>query len=63
MYYRIDIENTREYIPGALDWVFRSLAGSEQYAEDCKRMEEILKIDPEILCSRQSRSSGCDTDT
>ncbi len=40
----------------AIGWVNASFAESSQSAPDRERLEEILKIDPEILCSRHPRS-------
>jgi hypothetical protein len=46
----------------ALAWVKKSLSRNERIGEDVKRMKEILKIDREVLCGRQSRSEDCGTD-
>ena len=59
MYYRLADKDSPEQITDALEWVFRSLVESSQINQDNKRLKEILKIDPEVLCSRQSRSGAC----
>ena len=58
MYYRLSGEDAPGQITAALEWVFSSLVDSPQYTQDNLRLEEILKIDPEILCSRQPRSAA-----
>jgi ArsR family transcriptional regulator len=58
MYYRLSGEDAPGQITAALEWVFRSLVDSPQYMQDNLRLEEILKIDPEILCSRQPRPAA-----
>lgn len=56
MYYRLAGDDAPQLVPDALAWVLSALAESPKTLADEKRMEEILKIDPEILCSRQARS-------
>jgi DNA-binding transcriptional ArsR family regulator len=58
MYYRLSGEDAPGQITAALEWVFRSLVDSPQYTQDNLRLKEILKIDPEILCSRQPRPAA-----
>ena len=61
MYYRLaDEEGAPHHVIEALDWMVRSIAETDQFILDDERMEEILRIDPEILCSQQNRSSSCD---
>jgi len=63
MYYRLaDPAGASRHIIGALDWTVRSVAATDQFVWDNERMEAILEIDPEILCSRQHRSGACETD-
>ena len=45
----------------AIAWVKKSLSQNERIQQDRKCLKEILKIDREVLCSRQSRSSECET--
>lgn len=61
MYYRLADKDAPEQVTGVLEWVFRSLVEISQISQDNKRLKEILKIDPEVLCSRQSRSGSCGT--
>lgn len=61
MYYRLADKDAPEQITGALEWVFRSLVESSQINQDNKCLKEILKIDPEVLCSRQSSTVTCGT--
>ncbi len=56
MYYRLSGQDAPAQVTEALGWVFGSIAESSRIAQDDLRLEEILKIDPEILCSRQSRA-------
>ena len=61
MYYRLADESAPVVVPKALSWVKTSLAGNRRILEDAKRLKEILKIDREVLCSRQTRSSVYET--
>jgi ArsR family transcriptional regulator len=64
MHYRLaDDERTPDQIIEALDWAVRSIAQTDQFGSDNKRIEEILLIDPEILCSQQNRPGACGTDS
>jgi DNA-binding transcriptional ArsR family regulator len=58
MYYRLADENASTQVKEAIDWVKKSLARNERIREDAKRLREILKIDREVLCSRQTRSDA-----
>ncbi len=60
MYYRLAGADAHEQITAALNWIFRSFDGTDRQMEDALRLEEILKIDPEVLCSRQPASDGGD---
>lgn len=59
MYYRIAEKDVPAAVIAALEWVFRALDGTRQFAADRQRLAEILKIDPEILCGSQPRSDAC----
>ncbi len=61
MYYRLADESAPVVVTKALSWVKTSLAGNRRILEDAKRLKEILKIDREVLCSRQTRSSVYET--
>lgn len=63
MYYRLADRGTRQAIVGALEWTCRSIAETDRFIQDSQRIEEILKIDPEVLCSQQNRSGVRETDT
>ena len=47
----------------AIAWVKKSLSQNDRIRQDRKCLEEILKIDREVLCSRQSSSSECETNS
>ena len=57
MYYRLADQSAPAAVMEALNWVKTSLAGNRRIMEDTKRLKEILKIDREVLCGRQTRSS------
>jgi len=62
MYYRLaDEGGAPKPVTEALDWMVRSIAETDQFILDNARMEEILQIDPEILCSQQNRPGSCET--
>jgi DNA-binding transcriptional ArsR family regulator len=62
MYYRLpDEEGVPTQVTEILDWTVRSIAKTDQHILDHKRIEEILLIDPEILCSQQNRAGSCET--
>ena len=52
MYYRLAGEDTPTEITRALEWIIGSTSESTRIIQDEQRMEEILMIDPEFLCSR-----------
>jgi hypothetical protein len=52
MYYRLADERAPTEVKEALAWVKKSLTGDERTGKDVKRLNEILKIDREVLCSR-----------
>ena len=55
MYYRLADRGAHKAIFEALEWTCRSIAETDRFIQDNQRMEEILKIDPEILCSQKNR--------
>jgi len=61
MYYRLADESASAQVSEAIAWLKKSLSPSERIREDAKRLKEILKIDREVLCSRQTRSGECET--
>jgi DNA-binding transcriptional ArsR family regulator len=52
-YFRID-EEAPAMAAEAVAWVVRALNRDPRVREDCKRLTQILKIDPEELCRKQS---------
>lgn len=52
MYYRLADQRAPKQIIEVLDWTLRSIAETDQFVQDGERIGEILKIDPEILCSQ-----------
>jgi DNA-binding transcriptional ArsR family regulator len=61
MYYRLADERVPKAVAQALVWVKKSLAENEHIREDAKRLKEILKIEREVLCSRQTRAGAYET--
>jgi DNA-binding transcriptional ArsR family regulator len=61
MFYRLADESAPAEVNEAIVWIKKSLAPNKRIHEDVKRLKEILKIDRDILCSRQTRSSVCET--
>jgi ArsR family transcriptional regulator len=59
-YYRLADEGASVEVNDAIAWVKKSLSTNARIREDARRLEEILKIDREVLCSQQSRSSDCE---
>jgi ArsR family transcriptional regulator len=56
MHYRLARKDAPTEVSGALAWVSNSLAGDSQVEQDGKRLQEILTIDREALCSQQNKS-------
>jgi len=62
MHYRLaNDEGTPDQIIEVLDWTVRSIAQTDQFVSDNERIEEILLIDRDILCSQQNRPGSCGT--
>ena len=61
MYYRLAGDEASPKIKTCLSWIFQSVTDSAQIIDDARRLEEILKIDPEALCSLQAKSSANET--
>jgi DNA-binding transcriptional ArsR family regulator len=55
MYYRQAGRDAPGPSRAALRWVQQALAEDPQTRRDAKRLEAILKIDPEVLCRRQCK--------
>ena len=60
MYYRLAEYSAPSANLEAIDWTLRSIAATDRFEKDCQRIEEILKIDPEILCGQQAREDRCE---
>ena len=43
----------------ALDWVRKSLAGTDEIKADTRRLDKILQMDVKEICRRQCRRQGC----
>jgi DNA-binding transcriptional ArsR family regulator len=61
MYYRPADASAPVEVSEAIAWVKKSLSPDKRIHEDAKRLKEILKIDRDILCRRQTRSGACET--
>jgi DNA-binding transcriptional ArsR family regulator len=61
MYYRLAYEWAPTEVKEAIAWVKKSLLKDERIGKDAKRLNEILKIDRDVLCGRQTRSSVRET--
>jgi DNA-binding transcriptional ArsR family regulator len=55
MYYRMAGDSARIEVKEAIAWVKKSLSRNGRIREDSKRLKKILKIDREVLCSKQNR--------
>lgn len=54
VYYNLPCEDVSKEVSAAFQWVFVSLAKDKQIQEDAKRLEDILKLNPEELCKLQA---------
>ncbi len=63
MYYRLAGKAAPKEITAALEWIAGSLSEAARFIQDEQRMEAILRIDPEVLCSRLSRAGVSETDS
>ena len=61
IYNRIADDSAPAEVKEAIAWVKKSLSQNERIHEDVKRLQGILKIDREVLCRQQGRSSVCET--
>jgi len=52
MYYRLPDKTAPAAVRGAIAWAKKSLATDGRIQKDAERLKEILKIDPQTLCSR-----------
>lgn len=54
VYYRLAGKDAPEDARDALEWVLKHVSGTHQAEQDAERLKEILKMDPEELCKKQS---------
>ena len=59
IYYRLVGEGGLQEAQAALSWTLQSVQHESRIKADALRLEEILQIDPEVLCSRQAKSGEC----
>ncbi|MFH0823219.1 MAG: metalloregulator ArsR/SmtB family transcription factor [Pseudomonadota bacterium] len=55
VYYRLAGHDSPPQVQGAVTWLFDSLSGDKSLCWDEQRLQDILKIDPNVLCSMQGR--------
>jgi len=53
MYYRLPEKAASRSAEGALHWVHKSVAGTDEAAADAKKLKQILKTDLAEICRRQ----------
>jgi ArsR family transcriptional regulator, arsenate/arsenite/antimonite-responsive transcriptional repressor len=53
MYYRLADDDTPLAAHEALAWTLKTLQGDKRIREDATRLDQILAMDPEVLCSQQ----------
>jgi ArsR family transcriptional regulator, arsenate/arsenite/antimonite-responsive transcriptional repressor len=57
IYYRLAKKDSSKLIKDALSWLAQSLGSQQRILDDQKRLEQILKTDPEQLCRKQAMNS------
>jgi ArsR family transcriptional regulator, arsenate/arsenite/antimonite-responsive transcriptional repressor len=55
VYCRLPDKSAPAAVREALDWVHKSLAKTDEVANDTQKLRQILKTDPVIICRRQCR--------
>jgi len=55
-YYRLAGDDASDQVKKAIALTVTSLSGTSQIRKDKKRLNEILKIDPEVLCKARNRA-------
>ncbi len=60
IFYRLTGGDAPREIRQGLEWIFRCVADSPQIVADTRQLEEILKIDLEVICGRKTKSGGCE---
>ena len=56
IYYRLANDDVPVEASEALAWVRKTLSGDPQRRKDDARLEQILKLEPEVLCRRQANT-------
>jgi len=56
IYYRLADEDVPVEAKEALVWAGKTLSSDPQTCRDDARLEQILKLEPEVLCKRQAKS-------
>ena len=54
-YYRLSDANAPRAVSEAIAWVKKSLSSNERIRQDAIKLKEILKIDREVLCGKQTQ--------
>jgi ArsR family transcriptional regulator, arsenate/arsenite/antimonite-responsive transcriptional repressor len=57
IYYRLAKKDSSKLIKSALSWLAQSIRSQQRIMDDQKRLEQILKTDPEQLCRKQTINS------
>ena len=55
VYYSLPGKDAPPAVCTALEWVYLSLAETDQIAADAKQLKKVLKINPTELCRKQCR--------
>jgi DNA-binding transcriptional ArsR family regulator len=58
MYYRLKNNMAGAIQKNALSWLLEAIADQPRIIQDRQRLEEILMIDPEVLCHQQSHGTN-----
>jgi DNA-binding transcriptional ArsR family regulator len=56
MYFRLSDQEVTPAAQGAIDLVCRSLEATKEIVADNRKLAEILKIDPEVICKQQNKN-------
>lgn len=57
-YYRLAGDGAPNEVREAIEWTIRTLSKTPRIQQDAERINEILKLDPEVLCKVHSRGSS-----
>jgi DNA-binding transcriptional ArsR family regulator len=55
VFYRLPGKDAPVAVREAIDWVAKSLGDTPQAVEDRKKLKQILKVNPTVICQRQLR--------